>query len=102
MPSHRFSHNFSIYIESIDNKKMSAKGESAFFQYYKAQKVISDDEFEIWHKTLKTPLPITFRLSPLSNVKKLQSEMRSIEVRALTFLPDVRNFQSAFILTSLQ
>ena len=68
---------------------MSVRGESAFFRYYTSQKVISDDEFEIWHKTLKTPLPITFRLSPLSNVKKLQSEMRSIEVEALTFLPNL-------------
>jgi 16S rRNA C967 or C1407 C5-methylase (RsmB/RsmF family) len=68
-----------------------SKSELAFVAYYSSQKLVSDDEFEKWLETLKTPLPITFRLSPIGDTKRLQREIKT-ELRgvdALTFLPNL-------------
>ena len=68
-------------------------GRILFARYYKAQKIICDNEWPILNQTLQRELPVTFRMHSYHPARnKFLRELGRLNVRSLPWMPDSTGF----------
>ena len=72
------------------SRTLDARRETAFERYYKHQGIVSENEWETFLKSLRTPLPVTFRMN---RMKSRREDVREALSAAKEFLENARELR---------